>query len=174
VWAALAFALAGRGEQAAALVSMLNPINHALDPLAVERYKVEPYVLAADVYSQPPYAGRGGWTWYTGSAGWLYRLMHEVIFGIERQVDTLRIRPRVPDSWTHFKLHYRYYQTFYHIVYTQAPTHQGPIRLMLDGQALQDGTLKLVNDQREHTVEVLFGLPNAPAHTMLSNLAPHA
>ena len=157
VWAALAFALAGRGEQAAALVSMLNPINHALDPQAVERYKVEPYVLAADVYSQPPHAGRGGWTWYTGSAAWLYRLLHEVILGIERQVDTLRFRPRVPASWTQFKLHYRYYQTFYHLVFTQAPTHRGPVRLTLDGQALQDGTLKLVNDQREHTVEVLFG-----------------
>ena len=157
VWAALALALAGRGEQAAALVSLLNPINHALDPAAVERYKVEPYVLAADVYSQPPHAGRGGWTWYTGSAAWFYRLLHEVILGIERQVDTLRFRPRVPASWTRFKLHYRYYQTFYHLVFTQAPTHQGPVRLTLDGQPLPDGTLKLVNDQREHTVEVLFG-----------------
>jgi cellobiose phosphorylase len=157
VWAALALALAGRSEQAATLVSLLNPINHALDPQAVERYKVEPYVLAADVYSQPPHAGRGGWTWYTGSAAWLYRLLHEVIFGIERQVDTLRIRPRVPASWARFKLHYRYYQTFYHLQFTQAPTHQGPIRLTLDGEALPDETLKLVNDEREHTVEVLFG-----------------
>ncbi|RJO66043.1 MAG: cyclic beta 1-2 glucan synthetase [Myxococcales bacterium] len=157
VWAALGFALAGRSEQAVALVSLLNPINHALDPLAVERYKVEPYVLAADVYSQMPHAGRGGWTWYTGSAAWLYRLLHEVILGIERQADTLRFRPRVPASWTQFKAHYRYYQTFYHLIFTQAPTHPGPIRLALDGQSLQNGTLKLVNDQREHTVEVLFG-----------------
>ena len=156
VWAAMAFALAGRGDQAAALVSLLNPINRALDPKAVERYKVEPFVLAADVYSQPPHAGRGGWTWYTGSAAWLYRLLHEVIFGIERKVDTLRFRPRVPATWTQFKLHYRYYQTFYHLVFTQAPTHQGPIRLTLDGRSLQDGILKLINDQREHTVEVLF------------------
>ena len=156
VWAALAMALSGRGEQAAALVSMLNPINHALDPLAVERYKVEPYVIAADVYSQPPHAGRGGWTWYTGSAAWFYRLLHEVIFGIERKVDTIRFQPRVPASWTQFKLHYRYYQTFYHIVFTQSVTHQGPVQLKLDGLPLKDGTLKLINDQREHTVEVLF------------------
>ena len=71
-------------------------------------------------------------------------------------MDTLRFRPRVPASWNQFKVHYRYYQTFYHLVFTQAPTHQGPIRVKLDGQVLQDGTLKLLNDQREHTVEVLF------------------
>ncbi len=157
VWAAMALALAGRCEQAATLVSMINPIRHALDPAAVERYKVEPYVLAADVYSEPPHSGRGGWTWYTGSAAWLYRLLHEVIFGIDRQADTLRISPHVPASWARFKVHYRYYQTFYHLVFTQAEEHQGPVRLTLDGRSLQDGALKLVNDQRDHTVEVVFG-----------------
>jgi len=161
VWAAQALAMAGRVEQSAQLVSMLNPINHALDPQACERYRLEPYVLAADVYSQPPHAGRGGWSWYTGSAAWLYRLLHEVVFGLERRADTLRFRPRVPASWTRFKLHYRYYQTFYHLVFTQAPAAQGAIRLTLDGEALQADHLPLVNDQREHTVEVLFG-PGAP------------
>ncbi|MFH1807489.1 MAG: glucoamylase family protein [Pseudomonadota bacterium] len=157
VWAAQALALAGRNEQAAAVVAMLNPINHALDPEAVERYRVEPYVLAADIYSQAPHAGRGGWTWYTGSAAWLYRLIHEVLFGIDRKVDTLRFRPRVPAAWTRFKLHYRYYQTFYHLEFTQVPTHRGPVRLTLDAKVLPDGGLKLINDQREHDVEVLFG-----------------
>jgi cellobiose phosphorylase len=157
VWAALALALAGRVDQALALVSLLNPIHHTLDPQAVERYRVEPYVLAADVYSQSPHAGRGGWTWYTGSAAWLYRLLHEVIFGIERRADTLHFRPRVPASWTQFKLHYRYYQTFYHLVFTQAQTPQDRILLTLDGAPLPDGALKLINDQREHAVEVRFG-----------------
>jgi cellobiose phosphorylase len=157
VWAAQAFALAGRSEQAAALLSMLNPINHTADPQGVARYKVEPYVLAADVYSESPHAGCGGWTWYTGSAAWLFRLLHEVILGIERQVDTLHFRPRVPASWSRFKVHYRYYQTFYHLSFTQSPTHQGPVRMTLDGRPLQDDALKLVNDQREHSVEVLFG-----------------
>ena len=157
VWAAMAFALAGRSDQAEALVALLNPINHALDPAAVERYGVEPYVLSADVYSVSPHAGRGGWTWYTGSAGWYYRLLHEVIFGIERQADTLCFRPRVPATWTSFKLHYRYYQTFYHLVFTQAAAHRGPSQLTLDGRRLPDGTLTLVDDLREHTVEVLFG-----------------
>ncbi|MBI5529031.1 MAG: diguanylate cyclase, partial [Deltaproteobacteria bacterium] len=157
VWAAMAFALAGRKEQAAALVSMLNPINHALDPPAVKRYKLEPYVLAADVYSQPPHAGRGGWTWYTGSAAWYYRLLHEVVLGIERNVDTLCFRPRVPASWAGFKLHYRYFETFYHMAFVQVPAHNGPLRLTLDGRPQDEGTLKLVNDQRDHVVEVLFG-----------------
>jgi cellobiose phosphorylase len=157
VWAAWAFALAGRGDQAAALISMLNPINHALDPAAVERYRVEPYVLAADVYGEPPYAGRGGWTWYTGSAAWFYRLLHEVIFGIDRQADSLRFRPRVPAAWARFKLHYRYYQTFYHIAFVQDPAHRGPVRLTLDGPPLPEGILRLVNDRREHAVEVRFG-----------------
>jgi cyclic beta-1,2-glucan synthetase len=157
VWAALAFALAGRTEQAEKLVSLLNPIHHALDPAAVARYRVEPYVLAADVYGEPPHAGAGGWTWYTGSAGWFYRLLHEVILGVERQVDTLRFRPRVPASWTTFKLHYRYFQTFYHVVFSRAPAHEGPPHLTLDGKPLPEETLKLINDQREHTVEVRFG-----------------
>lgn len=157
IWAAMAFALAGRCDQAMELASMLNPINHALDPQAVELYRVEPYVISADIYSQPPHAGRGGWSWYTGSAAWMYRMMHEVIFGIERQVDTLRFRPRVPASWQGFTLHYRYYQTQYHFQYTQETTHQGPTRLTLDGLLQEDGILKLVNDQRDHKVEVVFG-----------------
>jgi cellobiose phosphorylase len=157
IWAALAFALAGRVEQTEALVSMLNPINHARDPESVERYKVEPYVLAADVYSQAPHAGRGGWTWYTGAAGWFYRLLHEVVLGIERSAATLRFRPRVPAAWTGFTVHYRYCETCYNLAYTQDPSHHGPTRLVLDGQALPKGILNLVNDRREHAVEVLFG-----------------
>ncbi|MDY0003453.1 MAG: glucoamylase family protein, partial [Polyangia bacterium] len=133
VWAAMAFALADRSEQAATLVSLLNPINHALSASAVERYQVEPYVLAADIYSQSPHAGRGGWTWYTGSAAWLYRLVHEIIFGIERKGCSMRFRPRAPASWTRFALHYRYLRTFYHLAFTLAPDHSGPVRLTLDG-----------------------------------------
>lgn len=164
VWAALAFAMDGRTEQAAELVSMLNPINHALDAKAVERYRVEPYVIAADVYSQPPYAGSGGWTWYTGSAAWYYKLLYEVILGIERQVDRLRFHPRVPASWSEYVVHYHYYQTFYHIAFSQDEAHRGPARITLDGKCLQDQTLKLVNDQIEHNVEVVFCY--SPLHSL--------
>lgn len=157
VWVAWAFALAGQCDKAASLVTLLNPINHALNPAGVDRYKVEPYVVAADIYSQTPHAGRGGWTWYTGSAAWYYRLLHEVILGIDRQVDTLRFRPRVPASWSGFKIHYRYYQTFYHLIFVQDSAFKGPARLTLDGEVQQENLLKLFNDQNEHTVEVLFG-----------------
>ena len=157
VWAAWAFAMAGRSEQAEALIAMLNPINHARDAKGVERYKVEPYAIAADIYGEPPHAGRGGWTWYTGSAGWYYRLLHEVVFGIERCVDKLRFRPRVPASWAGFKVHYRYYQTFYHLIFTRSPKHRGPVRLTLDGRPLDSDVLTLLNDQRDHTVELVFG-----------------
>ena len=136
---------------------MLNPINHARDPQEVERYHVEPYVLAADVYAAPTHAGHGGWTWYTGSAGWFYRLFHEVLLGMERRVDVIHFRPRVPASWKIFKVHYRYYQTFYHITFTQDPAHRDPVRLTLDGLLQSEAALRLVNDMREHQAELLFG-----------------
>jgi cellobiose phosphorylase len=123
----------------------------------VERYAVEPYVLAADVYGEPPHAGRGGWTWYTGSAAWLYRMVHEVLLGIDRQGDTLRIRPRVPAAWQSFTLHYRYARTFYHLGFTQDAAYAGPVQLSLDGAALPEGVLRLVDDQVEHAVAVRFG-----------------
>jgi cyclic beta-1,2-glucan synthetase len=157
VWAVWALALAGRSEQAATLVSYINPINHALDPAAVTRYGVEPYVLAADVYTCPPHEGRGGWTWYTGSAAWLYRLLHEVIFGVVREGDALRFEPRVSPAWEQFTLHYRYYETFYHMVFTQSSAHRGPSRVTLDGRELPDGRLRLIDDRTAHAVEVFFG-----------------
>lgn len=159
VWAAMAYALAGHNGRAAALISLLNPVNHTLTPEAVERYKVEPYVLAADVYSQDPYTGRGGWTWYTGSAAWFYRLLHEVILGIERDAEMLQFQPRIPDEWTEVRVHYRYLQTFYHLVFIREPGHLGLARLTLDGEPLKEGRLKLLNDQRDHMVEVYFGDP---------------
>ncbi len=160
VWAAWALALAGRSDQAASLMSMINPIDRARDTAAVQRYAVEPYALAADIRTRPPHTGRGGWTWYTGSAAWLYRLMHEVIFGIEREADTLFFRPRVPASWTHFTVHYRYFGTFYHIELTRDPDHHRQSILTLDGKPLPDNSLHLIDDHLEHHVTVLFG-PNA-------------
>jgi cyclic beta-1,2-glucan synthetase len=127
------------------------------------------------VYGQSPHAGRGGWTWYTGSAGWLYRLLHEVVLGIERQADMLRFRPRVPATWPEFKVHYRYYQTFYHLVFTQDPSYQGPIQLKRDGRSLPGETLQLENDQREHTVEVRFGpMAVAPGEPVAELVDPAA
>ena len=94
---------------------MLNPINHAGDPAGTELYKVEPYVMCADVYGAGRHTGRGGWTWYTGAAGWMYRLVVETLIGLHLEVDRLRVAPRVPADWKLFKVHYRYRETFHHI-----------------------------------------------------------
>lgn len=165
VWNAWAFALAGDCEKATALAHMLNPINHSQSSEEVERYKVEPYVMAADVYGEEPHAGRGGWTWYTGSAGWFYRFLYEVIIGMERRGDVLRFRPRVVSSWKEFKLHYRYLETFFHCVFLQIETFEGDVQLVLDGKLQENGELKLFNDGKEHSVEILFG-PYRPAEAL--------
>ncbi len=102
-WFVIALARLGRGNDAWSCFRMLNPISHALDEAAAERYRVEPYVVAADVYSEGPMAGRGGWTWYTGSAGWLYRAAVEGILGILREGDRLLVRPALPDEWSGFE-----------------------------------------------------------------------
>ena len=119
IWAAMAFALQGDVEHAWELFSMLNPINHAGRPETAELYKVEPYVMCADIYGAPPHVGRGGWTWYTGAAGWMYRLAVETLVGLHLEVDRLRVAPRVPADWESYKIHYRYRETFYHITVTR-------------------------------------------------------
>jgi cellobiose phosphorylase len=157
VWATMAFAMAGEIDRAWDMVRMINPINHGSSREKVERYKIEPYALAGDVYSSARYPGRGGWSWYTGSAGWFYRLIHEVLLGIDRRGDEMTFEPKVPDGWTNFKMHYRYYQTFYHITFTRDASVTGRARVTLDRQAQENGVLRLINDQREHAVEIRFG-----------------
>ncbi len=103
MWAILAFAELGDGDRAASLFALLNPINHARTPAEVERYKVEPYVVAADVYSVAPHVGRGGWTWYTGSAAWMYRAGVEGILGLRREAGSLVIEPCLPAAWPGFR-----------------------------------------------------------------------
>jgi cyclic beta-1,2-glucan synthetase len=119
IWAAMAFAEQDKVEHAWELFSMLNPINHADGPESAELYKVEPYVMSADIYGAPPHVGRGGWTWYTGAAAWMYRLAVETLVGLHLEVDTLRVVPRVPAEWASYKIHYRYRETFYHITLTR-------------------------------------------------------
>src|SRR5205823_1116153 len=108
LWVVRAMAELGRRERAAALLEMLGPVHHARTPEAVARYQVEPYVVAADVYGAPPHVGRGGWTWYTGSAGWMYRVTLESILGVTiTGGDTLRVAPRIPDAWPAFRVRLR-------------------------------------------------------------------
>ncbi|MDH5580130.1 MAG: cyclic beta 1-2 glucan synthetase, partial [Betaproteobacteria bacterium] len=119
IWAAMAFAALGDHERAWELATMMNPVNHARTPEGVATYKVEPYVIAADVYAVVPHTGRGGWSWYTGSAGWMYRLIVESLLGLSREADRLRFTPCLPADWEAFTMRYRYGETVYEIAVQQ-------------------------------------------------------
>ena len=145
---------------------MINPINHTKSAEGVARYKVEPYVVAADVYAVAPHAGRGGWSWYTGSAGWMYRLIVESLLGLRLETDKLYFAPCLPVDWASFKLHYRYRETVYHITVTQMAANgdqSDAMRLTLDGIEHPDKIIPLLDDRKEHTVEVrIMALPTIP------------
>jgi cellobiose phosphorylase len=151
----LATALLGQGKRALELFALLNPVRHAATPEGVARYKVEPYVVAADVYGAPPHTGRGGWTWYTGSASWLYRVGLEAILGFRRRGDRLRIEPCVAPDWPRYELTYRYRSATYHIIVENAAgTGRGVRAVTLDAQAVPDGEIPLMDDGRAHAVRV--------------------
>ncbi len=154
IWAAMAFARLGDNRRAWELFSMINPVNHARSAEETATYKVEPYVIAADVYAVPPHTGRGGWTWYTGSASWMYRLMVESLLGLRLEVDKLHFAPCLPADWERFKIHYRYRETVYHIEVLQTPTGNGAKRVIVDDVEQHDETIPLVDDHEEHWVEV--------------------
>jgi len=158
IWAAMAFARLGDSRRAWELLAMINPVNHGKTPEGVATYKVEPYVVAADVYALAPHTGRGGWTWYTGSAGWMYRLIVESLLGLKLDVDKLYVAPCLPADWRAFKIHYRYRETVYHIVVTQKRADDdakiGETSIMVDGVERVDKTIPLNDDRQEHSVEV--------------------
>ncbi|HEX4797188.1 MAG TPA: glucoamylase family protein [Humisphaera sp.] len=154
IWAVMAFVAAGDRERAWELFQLINPIRHGDSEAAIRKYKVEPYVVAADVYANPQHAGRGGWTWYTGSAAWMYRLITESFLGLRLEVDQLRFTPCIPADWQTFKLHYRYRETFYHITFHNLGGGKTIKRLTADGAEQADGILKLKDDRQEHFVEV--------------------
>ena len=156
IWATMAFAALGDKQRAWELMNMINPVNHARSAAALATYKVEPYVVAADVYALAPHTGRGGWSWYTGSAGWMYRLITESLLGLRREADTLRFAPCLPEHWPLFEIDYRYRETSYHIVVTQAGADAGVSRLTLDGAVQTEKVLLLVDDRQAHRVEVLI------------------
>lgn len=153
VWAGMAFAALGDAKRAWELCSLLNPIHHtdAAQTLAV--YQTEPYVLASDVYALPPHTGRGGWTWYTGSAGWMLRFMQESLLGLQVEAGTLRVLPCLPAHWPGFALTYRFGATLYQIQVRQTATPHGP-NLSVDGIAAPGPGITLVDDGCEHTVLV--------------------
>jgi cellobiose phosphorylase len=154
IWASMAFAALGDGQRACQLLDMLNPINHSLSPDAADKYKVEPYVVAADVYAKAPHVGRGGWTWYTGSAGWLYRLITESILGLQLEGERMRIAPCIPRGWSGFTVTYRHRETSYEIAVVQTLAESASLRILLDGEEQPDQTIALANDGITHVVSV--------------------
>ena len=158
LWAAWAFAALGQGDRAGELFRLLNPIHHSATAEDVERYKVEPYVVAADVYSHPDHVGRGGWTWYTGSAAWMYRLGLEAILGLRRVGNVLSIAPCIPKGWSTYTINYRHAETQYRIcVENPSGVNQGVEEVTLDGERLQGSDIPLLNDGKEHEVHVRMG-----------------
>ncbi len=166
LWAILATALSGDGNRAMELFQMINPITHAETPEAVQRYKVEPYVIAADVYSSDTHVGRGGWTWYTGSASWVYRLALETILGFQKRGDSLIINPCIPAHWEGFTIDYRHGNTNYSIAIKNPNGIQaGVTKLSLDGRDI-DGALPLEDDGLDHQViATLLAAPNRQGAT---------
>ena len=136
IWAAMAFAALGDSTRAWQLFDMINPVNHGKSAQSIGRYKVEPYVVAADVYAVPPHTGRGGWTWYTGSAAWMYRLIVESLLGLTLRTDKLSFAPCLPAGWDGFTVHYRFRETMYHIRVRQRRAGEaGATTVSLDGVA---------------------------------------
>ncbi len=158
IWTAWAFAELGQGERAVELFRMLNPVSHSDTPEKAALYKVEPYVIAADIYSQNSHIGMGGWTWYTGSSGWMYRLGIEAILGISREGDALKINPCIPKDWPGFKVDYRFGDTHYKIsVENSQKVNRGTLQIMLDGNPLSGRLLPLMDDGLLHEVRVMMG-----------------
>ncbi len=152
IWTAMAFAQLGDAARAWEIFTLLNPVRHGGTPQQIATYKVEPYVVAADVYAVAPHTGRGGWTWYTGSAGWMYRLLLETLLGVNLEGEWLRLAPRMPPAWNTYKIHYRYRSTVYHITITRHAT-EAP-RLILDGRELPGDRLPLRDDRQDHAVSL--------------------
>ena len=155
IWAAMAFAELGDADRAWERVEPDQPDRARASPPAIETYKVEPYVVAADVYAVAPHVGRGGWTWYTGSAAWMYRLIVESLLGLQpRGGPPARSRRCIPADWNAFTVHYRYGETVYHITVHQTPHATGDQRVSVDGRDEPGMVVPLVDDRVEHRVEV--------------------
>ena len=156
VWAAMAFAALGDAQRAWQLMDIINPLHHGRTAQEVAVYQVEPYVVAADVYSMPPHTGRGGWSWYTGSAGWMYRLVIESLLGLQLRIDDqgawLAIAPCLPPHWKSYAVEYRFRDTSYRIEIEVSQQEGAPQAIELDGQPVAGDALALVDDGQDHAV----------------------
>jgi cyclic beta-1,2-glucan synthetase len=160
LWSVMAFAALGEGDKAAALFSLLNPIKQAATRSDVHRYKVEPYVVAADVYATAPHVGRGGWTWYTGSGGWMQRAGIECILGLRMEGSVLSLDPCVPKTWQHFEMTVRFRSAHYEILVENPDgVCRGIVAVTVDGTAVAEWPLglKMLDDGITHHVVVRLG-----------------
>jgi cyclic beta-1,2-glucan synthetase len=154
----MAIARQGNGDEAAELFHMLNPINHTRTPADVARYRTEPYVLDGDVYARPPHDGRGGWSWYTGSAGWLYRAGLESILGLRRRGAHFIVDPCIPSAWDRFAIEWRIGSTTYEIEVTNPQAvWTGVIKADLDGTTVDAKAIPIVEDGGVHQVRITMG-----------------
>jgi cellobiose phosphorylase len=156
IWLVMAFATLQDRKRVWELLNIINPINHAKNFKDADKYKSEPYVMAADIYASPQHAGRGGWTWYTGSAGWMYQLILESFLGLKREGNILSVEPCVPAEWKSFAIHYRFGETMYHISVLQSENESDHNIVKLDGNIQNENIIALVDDKKEHAVEVLL------------------
>ena len=160
LWTLIAYAQLGDGDRAGELFALLNPINHSSTRAGLHKYRVEPYVAAGDVYAVPPHTGRGGWTWYTGSASWMYRAGLESILGFQLSGDRLRLNPCIPRDWREFEINYRHHQTQYNIrVENPHGVCRGVASLVIDGETQATSEIPLSDDGQLHRVTVILGTP---------------
>jgi cyclic beta-1,2-glucan synthetase len=159
IWTVIALARLGMGDEAMELFHLINPINHMRTPEDTERYRAEPYAVAADVYAHPMHVGRGGWSWYTGSAGWLYQAAVQALLGLRRNGETIRVDPCIPTVWPEYLMEWTIAGTRYRFV-VENPDHcsRGVASAHLDGVAVDAGAIPLVTDGGEHEVRVVLGV----------------
>jgi cellobiose phosphorylase len=157
IWAGIAFSMLKDRKNAWDILNILNPVYHGNTPGTRDVYKVEPYIMAADVYAGKTNSGRGGWTWYTGSASWMYQFIVENLLGLRLDVDKLYFEPCLPGDWQTYKIHYRYRETFYHITVKRSGPQDRVLKVIVDGVERQDMRIPLVDDRAEHEAEVSIG-----------------
>jgi cyclic beta-1,2-glucan synthetase len=164
LWTLIAYALLGDGDRAGELFALLNPINHASTRAGLHKYKVEPYVAAADIYAVPPHTGRGGWTWYTGSASWMYRAGLEFILGFQLRGQRLVVDPCIPPGWRGYEINYRHGSSRYEIkVENPHGVSRGIASVEVDGELQPSDDIPLKDDGARHTVRIVLGARATPA-----------
>lgn len=158
VWLIMAFAQMKDKKKAWELLNMINPIQHGSSPNAMAIYQVEPYVMSADIYTEKNHRGKGGWTWYTGSAGWMYTLIIEYFLGLKQNGNVLTIDPCIPEYWKTFSVRYKFGNAVYEIEVVQENGTNGP-KTIIDGHEQIAAVIQLQDDAKNHTVKVFLTIP---------------